>query len=85
MASCLIRGVRSVELVASNLAEAARFYADVWQLAPAETGNNAQYFRGTGSYHHVLGLHLGNQPAVIRIVFDLADRNAITVLHRAIC
>ena len=83
MSSCLIRGVRSVELVSSNLAEAARFYADVWQLAPAETRNNAQYFRGTGSYHHVLGLHLGNQPAVIRVVFGLADRQAITVLHRA--
>jgi hypothetical protein len=83
MSSCLIRGVRSVELVSSNLAEAARFYADVWKLAPAETRNNAQYFRGTGSYHHVLGLNLGNQPAVIRVVFDLADRHAITVLHRA--
>lgn len=83
MSSCLIRGVRSVELVSSNLAEAARFYADVWKLAPAETRNNAQYFRGTGSYHHVLGLNLGNQPAVIRVVFDLADRRAITVLHRA--
>ena len=83
MSSCLIRGVRSVELVSSNLAEAARFYADVLQLAPAETQNNAQYFHGTGSYRHVLGLNLGNQPAVIRVVFDLADRHAITVLHRA--
>ena len=42
MSSYLIRGVRSVELVSSNLAEAARFYADVWQLAPAETRNNGK-------------------------------------------
>ena len=47
MSSYLIRGVRSVELVSSNLAEAARFYADVWQLAPAEIRNNAQYFDDT--------------------------------------
>ena len=30
MASCLIRGVRSIELVASNLEEASRFYETVW-------------------------------------------------------
>jgi hypothetical protein len=36
MSSCLIRSVRSVELVVSNLSEAARFYEDVWQLAPVE-------------------------------------------------
>jgi catechol 2,3-dioxygenase-like lactoylglutathione lyase family enzyme len=84
MSSCLIRGVRSVEVVVSNLSEAARFYADIWQLAPVETRNDAQYFRGTANYHHLLGVHLGAQPAVIRIVFDLADRQAIAHLHRTI-
>jgi catechol 2,3-dioxygenase-like lactoylglutathione lyase family enzyme len=94
MSSCLIRGVRSVELVVSNLSEAARFYEGVWQLAPVEMPppnpppnageerQGAQYFRGTGGYHHLLGVHLGAQPAVIRIVFDLADRQAIAHLHR---
>jgi catechol 2,3-dioxygenase-like lactoylglutathione lyase family enzyme/predicted enzyme related to lactoylglutathione lyase len=81
---CLIRGVRSVDLVASNLGEAARFYEDVWYLAPVERRNEAQYFRGTGAYHHVLGLHAGTRPAVVRIVFDVADRDSIVLLHRAI-
>jgi catechol 2,3-dioxygenase-like lactoylglutathione lyase family enzyme len=95
MTSCLIRGVRSVELVVSNLAEAARFYAEVWQLAPVAPPPNpppqagkgrgaAQYFRGTGAYHHVLGLHAGAQPAVMRIVFDVADRQSIGLLHQTI-
>ena len=36
--------------------------------------NDARYFRGTGGYHLSLGLHGGAQPAVVRIVFDVADR-----------
>jgi catechol 2,3-dioxygenase len=96
MPPCLIGGVRSVELVASNLAEAAPFYEEIWHLAPVATrplnppahaGEKracAQYFRGTGRYHNILGLHAGAQPAVIRIVFDVADRAAIAQLHRAI-
>jgi len=84
MASCLIRGVRSIELVASNLEEASRFYESVWGLAPIETRNDSRYFRGTGRYHHVLGLYCGAQPAVIRVVFDVADRRAIDRLHHNI-
>ena len=47
MASCLIRGVRSIELVASNLEEASRFYETVWRLAPVATRNDSRYFRAT--------------------------------------
>jgi catechol 2,3-dioxygenase-like lactoylglutathione lyase family enzyme len=84
MTPCLIRGVRNVELVASNLEEASHFYETVWGLAPIETRNDSSYFRGTGPYHHVLGLHYGAQLAVIRVVFDVADRSAIDFLYRAI-
>ena len=69
MPSGLIRGVRSVELATTNLEEAARFYETVWMLEPAETRNAARYVRGTAGYHHILGLHVGAQPAVIRIAF----------------
>jgi catechol 2,3-dioxygenase-like lactoylglutathione lyase family enzyme len=84
MPQCLVRGVRSVELVATNFDEAARFYETVWGLQPVEQRNDARYFRGTGGYHHVLGLHDGTQPAVIRIVFDVADKQSVDALHRAI-
>jgi catechol 2,3-dioxygenase-like lactoylglutathione lyase family enzyme len=84
MPSGLIRGVRSVELATTNLEEAARFYETVWMLEPVETRNAARYFRGTAGHHHILGLHVGAQPAVIRIVFDLADRKSVDALHRAV-
>jgi catechol 2,3-dioxygenase-like lactoylglutathione lyase family enzyme len=84
MPACPIRGVRSVELVASNLEEAARFYETVWGIAPVAASNVARYFRGTGAYHHVLGLHGGTQPAVVRIAFDVADRAGVDALHEKI-
>jgi catechol 2,3-dioxygenase-like lactoylglutathione lyase family enzyme len=84
MSSCLVRGVRSVELVVSNLEEASRFYEEVWRLKPVETRNDARYFRASGRYHYVLGLRYGTQPALVRVVFDVADRAAIDALHRQI-
>ena len=56
----------------------------MWNLQPIPARNDARLFRGTGAYHHVLGLCLGAPPAVIRIVFDLLDRQAIALLHRTI-
>jgi len=90
MASCPIRGVRSVEFIVGNLEEATRFYQSVWGLEPVATppldpaARGARYFRATTGYHHVLGLHGGSPPAVMRILFDVADRQAVEALHRAI-
>jgi catechol 2,3-dioxygenase-like lactoylglutathione lyase family enzyme len=88
MAKSLIRGVRSVDLVTTNIEEAARFYETVWNLAPVapSAGDNsgARYFRGTAAYHHILGVHAGAQPAVSRVVFDVAGRDALAALHRNI-
>jgi catechol 2,3-dioxygenase len=81
---CPIRGVRSVEVVATNLDEAARFYETVWNLRPVASSDGARYFRGTSGYHHLIGLHRGVQPALIRIVFDVANRAGVDVLHRAV-
>ena len=84
MPPCLVRGVRSVELVVTNLEEAARFYETVWNLVPIETRNDSRYFRGTSGYHHLVGLHAGAQPAVLRVTFDVSDRTSIDTLHRAV-
>jgi catechol-2,3-dioxygenase len=84
MSGYLIRGVRSVELVATNLEEAARFYETVWNLTPVAQNNDAHYFRGTAGYHHIIGLHRGTQPAVVRIVFDVANRDNVEALHKAV-
>ena len=86
MPSCLIRGVRSVELTATNIEEAARFYESVWMLRPVGTSpsEGVRYFRGTAGYHHLVALHAGAQPAVVRIVFDVADRKSVDALHQAV-
>jgi catechol 2,3-dioxygenase len=75
--TCLIRGVRSVELAATNLSEASRFYEEVWGLRLVMERDGARLFRGTGSYHHILGLHCGPRPALLRVVFDVADRRSV--------
>ena len=84
MPQCVVRGVRSVELVATNFEEADRFYEGVWHLEPVAAGEGARLYRGTGPYHHILGLHRGARPALVRIVFDVADRSSIDALHRAV-
>ena len=78
-----MRGVRSVELAATNLEEAARFYETVWGLRRSKRGTTRDIFAAPAGYHHVLGLHRGAQPAVVRIVFDVADR-AVDALHKTI-
>lgn len=84
MADYLVRGVRSVEITVSNLDFAARFYGDVWNLQLQASEPRARYFRGTGRYRHILGLHAGSTPEILRIVFDVADRGRLDALHRAV-
>lgn len=84
MPQCLVRGVRSVELVATNFEEAGKFYESVWGLRPVASPDAARLYRGTAAYHHVLGLHRGERPALIRIVFDVADRHGVNALHQAV-
>ena len=84
MAECFIRGARSVDLVATNLEEADRFYQEVWGLRPVAAHDGVRLYRGTWPYHHILGLHRGQRPAIIRIVFDVVDRKAVDALHRAV-
>jgi catechol 2,3-dioxygenase len=84
MTQCLIRGVRAVEFVASNFDEASRFYKTVWGLKPVPSAEGTRLFRGTSAYHHIVGLHRGPQPAMVRILFDVESRNDIDALHRTV-
>jgi catechol 2,3-dioxygenase-like lactoylglutathione lyase family enzyme len=84
MQQCRVRGVRSVELAVTNLEEAGRFYERVWGLRPVAARDGAQLYRGTTAYHHIVGLHRGPRPGLMRIVFDVSDREGVDALHRAI-
>lgn len=84
MADYLVRGVRSVEISVSNLDHASGFYSDVWNLQLQASEATARYFRGTGRYHHILVLHAGPKPEIVRVVFDVADLEKLEALHRSV-
>src|SRR4051812_29442977 len=84
MQQCRVRGVRSVELMVTNLEEAGRFYESVWALRPVKARDGVRLYRGTAAYHHIVGLHRGPRPGLVRIVFDVADRDGVDALHHAI-
>jgi catechol 2,3-dioxygenase-like lactoylglutathione lyase family enzyme len=84
MQQCRVRGVRSVELAVTNLEEAGRFYESVWALRPVEARDGVRLYRGTAAYHHIVGLHRAPRPGLVRIVFDVADRDGVDALHHAI-
>jgi catechol 2,3-dioxygenase len=76
-----VRGIRNVAIDVCALDEAASFYAHVWKLTPVASVESARYFRGTCAHHHILSLHAAVHPAVRRVMFDAADRDAVAALH----
>ena len=76
-----VQGVRSVAIDVCALDQAIAFYSSVWNLTPVEAPGPACYFRGTAAHHHILSLHPANRPAIRRVVFEAADRDAVRALH----
>lgn len=81
MAPASVRALRSVEIGVTNPEESLRFYRDVWNLAPVMEAGGVHYFRGTGRYHHILTVRQTPMVAVVRVVFDAADRASVDALH----
>jgi catechol 2,3-dioxygenase-like lactoylglutathione lyase family enzyme/predicted enzyme related to lactoylglutathione lyase len=80
-----VRGVRSVEIEMSDPDRAAEFYVKVWHLNEIDSVDGVRYLRGTGAYHHILAIRRANRaPSLRRIVFDVADRDIVDQLHRAV-
>jgi catechol 2,3-dioxygenase len=80
-----LRGVRSVDIEVNEPARAADFYADIWNLTQVEQAGGSIWFRGTSSYHHILGIHKSRGPVALRrITFDAADRDVVRALHKKI-
>ena len=68
MSSAWIEGLRSVALNVPDLAQAERFYTQVWNLEVAARKDDALYLRGTGGDHHLLALHAGGDLPQLRQV-----------------
>ena len=64
--------------------ESGRCYESVWGLRLVAARDGVQLYRGTAAYHHIVGLHRGPRPGLVRIVFDVSDREGVDALHRAI-
>ena len=67
-ASSRVSALRSVALNVPDLAVAEHFYTTIWHLDVVAKTEQAIYFRGTGSDHHLLALHQADGPAQIRCV-----------------
>lgn len=67
-ASSRVSALRSVALNVPDLAVAEHFYTTIWHLDVVAKTEQAIYFRGTGSDHHLLALHQEEGPAQIRCV-----------------
>jgi len=72
-----VEALRSVDVGVTNIAEALRFYTDVWGLDPVAEAGGVHYFRGTGHFHHILSLRQAAQTGLIRVVFDAARPQAV--------
>jgi catechol-2,3-dioxygenase len=76
-----VRALRSVDLGFTDLAQAAKFFSEVWNLMPVGERAGVHYFRGTGPFHHILSIRQTAKPTLIRMVFDAADAATIDALH----
>lgn len=83
--SSLISALRSVSLQVSDLTLAEKFYTSVWHLDVVEKTDQAIYFRGTGTDHHLLSLHQAPGPARIRhITLRARQRSALDVIAKKV-
>ena len=79
-----VTALRGVEVAVVDLDEAVRFYTEVWHLELVAESGDAAYLRGTGCHHHILTLRRAPRPAIIKIIFNAADRAAVERLHGAV-
>jgi catechol 2,3-dioxygenase len=81
MSKASVRALRSIEIGLTDPDKAARFFTDVWNLTPVDGGKRTHTLRGTCAFHHILGVRFTPRTALIRMVFDAADRAAVDAIH----
>jgi catechol 2,3-dioxygenase len=76
-----VRALRSIDIAMTDTAKALSFFTDAWHLTPVTEAKGVHYLRGTGVFHHILSLRPAAQTALIRMVFDAADRQTVDAIH----
>jgi catechol 2,3-dioxygenase-like lactoylglutathione lyase family enzyme len=81
MKSPWISGLRSVALTVPDLAQAERFYTEVWHLNVAARGEGVIYLRGSGSDHHLLALHeVPGAPQLLKLTLRARSPEALATI-----
>ncbi len=79
-ASSLVSALRSVALTVPDLALAEDFFTRTWHLQVVARADNAIYFRGAGSDHHLLALHHAPGAAqILHITLRARSLNALAL------
>jgi catechol 2,3-dioxygenase len=79
-ASSLVSALRSVALTVPDLALAEDFFTRTWHLQVVARTDNAIYFRGAGSDHHLLALHHAPGAAqILHITLKARSLNALAL------
>ncbi len=76
-----VRALRSVELACTDAKAMTRFFTEAWKLLPVGEESGVAYLRGSGVFHHILSIRQTPRTALIRVVFDAADRATVDALH----
>ena len=77
-----VTALRNVSLGVSDLEEAVRFFNGTWGLEEVDRADGAVYFRGTGTYHHILALRQSEREEVISADFLAESRADVDAIHR---
>lgn len=82
MKSPWISALRSVALTVPDLAAAETFYTQVWKLAIAHRTDEAIYFHGSGTDHHVLSLHqAAGAPQIRKVTLRARSLEALSEIE----
>ena len=84
MSKASVRALRSVDLCFADVDKALRFFNDVWNLSHVGETAGVHYLRATSAFHHILTVRRMPKLALIRMVFDAANRETVDALHAQI-
>jgi catechol 2,3-dioxygenase-like lactoylglutathione lyase family enzyme len=76
-----VNNLCAIEIGVPDLDASARFYEDVWGLAPVKRDAAACYFRATGPEQYVLALHRRTQPEFVRVRLGCETKAAVDAVY----
>lgn len=77
MSEPLVASLRSVEIGLPGIDSAEGFFTNTWKLSVAARKGRSVYLRGTGADHHLLSLHVSDQPELRMVTFRASSAPAL--------